>query len=352
MATLAEQFRDLLVPFLAAGSTLIAGLFVVLLTQRVWRTLQKQRRLSLVRRYRPLVNQLLSGETPITSDVVRTLRRRHNAVTSELILAPLAVVNGEYNAHGFALAGQLGLMDVWRRELTDRRWWRSARAALAVGLVRDRQSVPALLALLDHEHEQVRAAAIDALGAIAAPEALAPLVARMKDPTQHERARVVEALRVFGDDATAALVALGDSQPAERALVAAILVDVGSPAAVDSLMNWTREGDAVTRAAAWRAIAAIGPTDRVFYHALKALRDDAAVVRAAAARVLGRTGRADGASYLAPSLDEEWDVAAQAARSLGRLGPHGLAVLRTRADGDAGLGRDLASQVLWEVERA
>ena len=38
--------------------------------------------------------------------------------------------------------------------------------ALALGLVRDRRAVPLLIALLDHDHDQVRSAAIDALGII------------------------------------------------------------------------------------------------------------------------------------------------------------------------------------------
>jgi HEAT repeat protein len=88
--------------------------------------------------------------------------------------------------------------------------------------------------------------------------------------------------------------------------------------------------------------------DRGFYHALKALGAEAPAVRAAAARALARAGRADAAPHLAARLDDEWEVAAQAARTLSRLGEAGRAVLAARAAAGPGLGHDLAEQLLWE----
>jgi HEAT repeat protein len=72
------------------------------------------------------------------------------------------------------------------------------------------------------------------------------------------------------------------------------------------------------------------------------------VVRAAAARALARSGRTDAAPQLAGKLDDEWEVAAHAARALAKLGPEGHAALKERVDSGAGLGHDLARQVLWE----
>ena len=75
-----------------------------------------------------------------------------------------------------------------------------------------------------------------------------------------------------------------------------------------------------------------------------------AEVRAAAARALARSGRADAAPQLAGRLDDDWEVAAQSARALARLGEPGLAALRARVARGDGLGHDLARQVLWESE--
>ena len=114
------------------------------------------------------------------------------------------------------------------------------------------------------------------------------------------------------------------------------------------MLAWTADADETTRAAAWRTLAAIGLSHRAFYHALKALRDTEPAVRAAAAAALGRAGRADAARYLAVRLDDEWDVAAEVARALGRLGPVGVEALQARADGVEGPGQDMATQMLWQ----
>ena len=60
----------------------------------------------------------------------------------------------------------------------------------------------------------------------------------MSDPTRHERTRLVQALRAFGADATAALLAHGASSPNDRTLVATILSFIGGAAARDPLLQW------------------------------------------------------------------------------------------------------------------
>ena len=101
----------------------------------------------------------------------------------------------------------------------------------------------------------------------------------------------------------------------------------------------------------WNALGTIGLTERAFYHAVKALNADEPPVRAAAARALARSGREDAVPQLAGKLDDEWEVAAQSARALSRLGAAGQAALQRRIDSGAGLGHDLARQVLWESGR-
>jgi hypothetical protein len=349
VVTLAEQIRDWLVPVLAGGLALVFLLLALMLLQRVLRGFRRVRREALERRYRPLVTSILSGEAPLDAAVLRRLPARHHRVFATLIIAPLHVARGEYNVRGLELANHLRLIPAWRHTLTHRHWWRRAEAGLALGLVRDRRAVSALIRLLDDEHEQVRAAAIDALGLIGDPAAIEPLVARIKDPSHHERARVVEALRAFGASASDELVALGDRTPETRVLAAAVLTHIGTATALDSLLAWSADPDGPARAAAWHALAAIGPHERAYYHAVKALSDPFPAVRAGAARVLGRVGRVDGSAYLARLLDDDWDVAAQAARALGRLGLPGHQALQSRTDGAEGPGRDLARQVLWEI---
>lgn len=344
----AEAFRDGLLPFILGGSTLLLLLLALLVGQRLLRAAADWRRRALVARYGPIVAAALDGDRMALAAAIRVIPRRHRPLVGSLVLAPLHVVRGGHNTRAAELADGLQLTDRWRTDLRSRHWWHRSEGALALGLLRDQASLPALIELLDDEHEQVRAAAIDALGGIGDASAIGPLLARMSDPTRHERARLVQSLRAFGEGSTPPLLEHGASHPDDRALVATILSFVGGAAARNPLLQWAGATDAATRAAAWRALSAIGLDERAFYHALKALDDDDIAVRSAAARALARTGRGDAAPHLAGHLDDEWEVAAQSARALLRLGPDGIAALSARVRHGAGLGHDLAQQVLWE----
>ncbi|MDP3718843.1 MAG: HEAT repeat domain-containing protein [Acidobacteriota bacterium] len=344
----AEAFRDVLLPFILGGSALLLLLLALLVAQRLLRAAAGWRQRILIARYGPIVAAALDGDAMALAAAAKVIPRRHRPLVGSLVLAPLYAVRGGHNTRAAELADDLQLTGRWRADLRSRHWWHRSEAALALGLLRDQAAVRALIELLDDEHEQVRAAAIDALGQIGDPSAIGPLLARMSDPTRHERVRLVQSLRSFGEGSTAALLEHGAGHPHDRALVATILSFVGGAAAGDPLLQWAGATDAPTRAAAWRALSAIGLDERAFYHALKALADDDAAVRAAAARALAQSGRSDAAPHLAGHLDDEWEVAAQSARALLRLGPDGHAALAARVRQGAGLGHDLAQQVLWE----
>ncbi len=350
MQPLAEWFRDALIPLLAGAGAAMLLLLLLLVAQRGVRELRWRRLQFLQARFGPAVAELLPSTRAIAAADLAQFPRRHRGVIGELVLTQLRLVRGNQTLRGGEIADGLGLTTAWRTALEHRQWWRVADAALALGLIRDGASVPALLTLLDHHHDQVRAAAIDALGHVGDPAALGALVARMGRPVRYERARVVQALRAFGPDVAEALIEHARTHPDERALVAGVLADVSGPGAAGVLLDWTADADHVIRAAAWRALATIGLSDRAFYHALKALRDDHTDVRAGAARAVSRTGRADATDHLAQLLDDDWDVAAAAAMGLRRMGPRGQATLEVRAGGGPGLGYDLARQVLWESE--
>jgi HEAT repeat protein len=348
LLSFAEAFREALLPFIMGGSAVLLLLLALLIGQRLVRAALEARVRSLNSRYSPIIDAAIGEDSAAAMEAAARIPRRHRPLLAALVLAPLHAVRGQHTARAAVLANRLGLVDGWRRDLGSRRWWHRSEAALALGLLRDQAAVPALLGLLDDDHDQVRAAAIDAVGQIGDPAAIAPLLKRLNDPTRYERTRLVQSLRAFGSAATTALLEHGASLPADRALVATILAFVGGAAARDPLLQWAAGGDAATRAAAWRALAAIGLDERAFYHALKGLGDEDAAVRAAAATALARSGRADAASHLARHLDDEWAVAAQSARALAALGAGGRAELSARAAKGPGLGHDLAQQMLWE----
>jgi HEAT repeat protein len=345
---IAERFRDILVPFLFGGTVLLLLLLAVLVSQRLLRAAFETRHDRLLDKYRALVNAALGGATTDALPPLLTAPRRHRAAISELTLTALRIVRGADTDRARELAANIGLIDRWQMDLESSSWWRCAEATLALGLVRAPEAVPALIALLDDDHEQIRAAAIDALGQIGDPRAIAPLLTCLSTDRLHERTRIVEALRGTGAAASTALIAHGEQHPADRALVAGVIGFVGGADGAEPLLRWAADPDPALRAAAWQGLAHVGLDDRAFYHALKALGDDDPFVRADAAQALAKSGRGDAADHLAARLDDDWEVAAQAARALGRLGEAGRRALTARLERGPGIGQELARQLLWE----
>jgi hypothetical protein len=356
MQRFAHQLRDVLVPALVAASAGILVLLMIVVAQRLVRNLTAWRRARLRQRYLPVVQVATGGEGRERDEAIDTLRRatgRHRAVVADTLLEPLRVVQGAAVDRAREVASALGLLDTWRGGLVRGSWSSRSRAALALGLVRDREAVPALVRVLDDPHDEIRAAAVDALGSIGDVAAVQALLARLGEQSRHQQARLVEALRRIGPAVTESVVTLGVEAPAERRMIAEILAMVGGSGARVTLMEWTGDADALVRAASWRAIGMIGMDERAAYHALRALGDPDPRVRAQAAQALGRTGRIDFVPYLQSHLDDEWEVAAQGARALARLGDQGRDALQAReSSGAGGHGLELARHFLWEQRRA
>jgi HEAT repeat protein len=215
--------------------------------------------------------------------------------------------------------------------------------------VHEQTALDGLMAALYDPHDEVRAAAVEALGMLGGQRAIVALVATLGDQSRHQRARVIDALRKLGEPVAPALVARARANLGESTGPIEVLGQIGSPAAVDDLIVWCADARPAVRASALKALGSIGLDDRSYYHALRALTDDDADVRAMAARALGRSRRADAVPYLAERLQDEWQVAAHAAAALRAIGPKGLQALRSRIT-ETGHAGDLARQATWEEE--
>jgi hypothetical protein len=348
MIGLAHQLRAFLYPFLEIASAALALLLAVLLLHRFVVAMAGRRKAALVARYRPIVDRLVRpAPDPRAFDELAAAPRGHAAVIAELLLAPLVVTTGETRTVIHEACGRIGLDRQWRAELRASRWWRRADAARALGAIQDGTALDAIVAMLDDEHEEVRAGAIDALGLLQDVRALPALTALLSTPERHQRARVVEALKRYGDAAAGALIERAEAAPQDRVIVAELLGFVRAPRGITLLVDWLAGGPPPLRAASMQALGAIGLDERSFYYAVRALGDDHAPVRAAAARALGRARREDAAPYLVPLLDDDWSVAAQAALALRYLGASGQLALRRRAAEENQAG-DLSRQMLWE----
>ncbi|MDQ3069028.1 MAG: HEAT repeat domain-containing protein [Acidobacteriota bacterium] len=348
---LADVLRDGLFVFLITVAGLLALLLFLLVLQRGVRTFRFRRTARLERRYGVAIDALFR-ETGPWSGAALLIRApaRHRRIIAKLLSRPLRVLSGESVTRARDAAALVGLTSVWNHDLTERRWWRRAEAALALGLMRDPAVYNDLIGLLDDPHDEVRSASVESLGRLGDLRAVPALLDRLSQQTLHQPARIIDAVSMLGPSGAPALLDHARRHPEQLPMLTGLLASIGGASVVPDLLQWVSFPLAATRAAAFDALGTVGLDDRSFYYALRALRDPDEEVRAMAARALGRNGREDGAPYLAECLDDEWVVAAQAARALALLGDAGLAVLvaRSRVEGDEA---GVASQMLWEHAR-
>jgi HEAT repeat protein len=172
--------------------------------------------------------------------------------------------------------------------LHSRRGWRRAAAAYALGDMACPEAVPPLLDALQDRSGEVRTAAARSLGRLRRPEAALPLVESLV------------AHRV------------------PRGLAGTALLDLGA-AAVPELHRIADHEDAPVRSIAITVLGLVGDSgDAVL--AIDALHDPAAEVRAAAARALGRIGTVAAEPALRAALEDRAHfVRAEAALSLGAI---------------------------------
>jgi len=341
--------RDVVVTLL---TVLGASLGAILLGLVAWRVIDETRylwRQRLIAKYRPFVDALLtSAPEPGVLQPLGDAPARHQPVIAQLILGAARVQTGAVVSRLCEASRALGLIDGWVRSIGDSRWWVSAEGVRALGLVREPAAFEPLVDALDAAHEEVRAAAVDALGRLGDPRCGPALIARLHDQSRHQRARLFEALRAQGTAVTPILIATLRESTEHRAMTVDILGIIGGTASVEVLLEFSADEDPAVRAASLRALGSIGLDDRSFYYALRGLEDADADVRAMAAWALGRSGRQAAVPYLSGRLDDEWLVAAHCATGLRRLGRAGVVALE-RAAASTGVGADLARQMVWEL---
>lgn len=197
-----------------------------------------------------------------------------------------------------------------------------ARAAAAQAMLEmvDPSYVPALSALLEWAEDDLRAVAVKALGRTQSPEAVAPLVAMLEEPSVAGAA--VRALGVLSggcrDAVLKALEEVVERRPSPPAVAA--YAHAGGTTALPTLRKLGRDADPLLRAAALDAAMDVDPAVGLEL-ARGALTDEAAPVRAAGARAIGRVGDSAAGTMLKRALQDE-DIAVQLAAvdALGECG--------------------------------
>ena len=294
-----------------AGAT---GLFVaVLVARRIWLMRDERSRAESEERLRPFALALLDGEP------APALSTRDAEVFASIVARYSAHIRGEAEREIGRFFEESGAVESSLAALRDRRAWRRAEAAYALGDMASTQAIPPLLRALSDSSRDVRGAAARSLGRLGADAAVEPLV-RALAHEEVPRSVAGQALLELGDATLPALRVLATDEDAGlRETAVELLGILGSPADEPILVQRLRDSSAEVRARATRALgrlAAAKSADAV----RTALEDRIPFVRAAAARAIGEIGdRGSAGALLELAEDGSHDAAQAAARALARV---------------------------------
>lgn len=306
------------------------------------------RRRRVARQYAPVMERAMSGDQAAIHELAVSPVRLRVEIARLLLLPLIDDHDAQRIASARTIFEAMSLVPVADRLLHSRWWWQRALGSRVLGFLQMVAYTPAIVAALDDRHPEVRAAALDALADLRHPDSLQAVVVRLHDESLH-RGRRLAALTAFGSDCEPFLLEMAAVDSRNRLDYARALRICGTARSLSMLAGWTQDPDPGVRAAAFEALAHVGPDARVAPLAIGALESDDVGVRAMAAYALHDcSGASDVAGRLAQHLDDQWQVAVQAARSLKTIGDGGITALKTAAT-RSDLAGQLARQTLWEI---
>jgi len=188
-----------------------------------------------------------------------------------------ALVLGRIGAPGWALEPLLGALDSTRPPVV------RAQAAWALGQLRDRRAVQALMAALKEDNEAIAYAAAMALSVLGEP-AVPSLIAALNSDMDMLRQMVVKSLARMGNSSARPLLAIVQDETQPDSVIkgaAEALGLLGNPQAIPPLVRLLRSRSGKVVEPAAHALAAIGlPAIQPLVDALPSLSAEVALSRA------------------------------------------------------------------------
>jgi HEAT repeat protein len=275
--------------------------------------------------------------------------RRHRIAIARILVTPLLDDRDRHHvARTRSIFHAMSLVPVVERWVHSHWWWRRALAVRVLGVLQLKSHAALVVAALDDDSAEVRAAALDSIADLRDSRTLGAAVVRLNDESLHHGRRIA-VIAAFGPEIEPLVLELGEVDAANRLNYAQALQVCGTAQSLPTLARWTQDPDPHVRAASLGALGHVGLDARSAPLALDALEADDVSVRAMAAYALQhRTGPGDAAAHLAQHLDDRWPVAVQAAHSLKTMPDGGIAALQAAASRPDLAGR-LARQTLWDT---
>ena len=330
------------------GAFLALFNLAAVVTERTIVAIGQIRRKRLERRYQPIAERALRGDPAARHHLIHS-PRRHRFYIVRLLGVPLFFNRDpERVIRTRAIIEPMILPGAVDRWLRSRLWWKRTAALRALGVLQITSYTGSIVAALDDEHDEVRAAALDALADLRNPATLPALIVRLHDESLH-RGRRAAALASFGQVCEPFLLEIAEIDGANRLDYARALRICGTTRSLPMLARWTNDPDPDVRATAFEALGDIGLDEHTAPLAIAALERENTSVRAMAAFALRDSAGSDEvAVQLARHLEDRWPVAVRAAKALKSMGRPGVTALQAAAS-RSDLAGELARQTLWEI---
>ncbi len=309
----------------------------------------RARRLETMRNYETILYAALPKLGP--EDTLRALLPQPDSAALEEVLLRMGdEAEGEWKEQVIQVYRIRGYADKRLRQLRSHSKPRRSDAARRLGRIGDPEAVGPLKDLLSDRREEVREAALFALGRIGTLPALRAMCEMLGAGDRWAQEKIAEAMEEMGDECHLVLCELlQEGNAACRAFAAEVAGTVGGNEEALLLEGALRDPEIDVRA---RAASSLGRLrHRASRPALRqALKDPAWEVRCQAAKALGLLGDGDDALALADALrDTSWWVRQNAASALQELGERGERALEAALwDGDR-FARETAAQALEEA---
>lgn len=246
-------------------------------------------------------------------------------------------------------------------------WLKKSEAAIRLGRIHCAGAIDPITALLRDDDKEVRMAAVCALADIGDLRSVPSIIYALADADGWQVLQVADKLLNMQADITRPLLdllqasgAVKERRELAQKTVLELIADfgqrgnerLGARAARVAALKFLDNESVDMRARAIRAVAAVGiETFEELELILEKLNDKEWPVRAVAAKALGQLQLEQSIPGLTRALtDEAWWVRHNAAHSLAMLGTNGLAELRTQTLNPDRFARDIAKQVLEELQ--
>jgi len=301
--------------------------------------------------FTPMVLGLLDEPNNITS-LSQKLRPFDRGLIEVLMLQQATEIKGQERTIMTTAFEKLGYVDSEKKNLESRWWWRRHDAAIKLGIMLSEEAVPTLIKAVNDPSEEVRLAAVRALGQTRYPQSITALFQVMEEREDWTADRVLEILVGLGDTHKEPVLSrlTLPMNPRVKVLLVQLCGLMKWSEAVPVLLPLLNDTDAEMRMSAARSVGSIGDATTA-EHLTPILQDEQWEVRAQVAESLGLLQNDIAVEPLANFLsDDNWWVRYNAAKSLYQLGQDGISELQELRSSESKVVSGIAAQALAEGE--